>query len=280
MIFASDLDQTLIYSLRSMGSEHEERDLIPAETKDGKTLSYMAVRALYLLRELSERAMFVPVTTRTIAQYGRIHILQDLIKPKYAVTSNGGNLLIDGEPDRSWNRNICRQIESECAPSEQVQKLFQEIASPEWVIGERFCDEMFFAYVIDRKRMPIEAVKELATRLAKEGWETSIQGRKVYLVPRVVNKRDALLHLQELEGKEIRIASGDSLLDRCMLDIAAHAIAPRHGELYREHQADPIEQNYLFTNRSGILAAVEILESAAELLSGEKKAALQSGARG
>lgn len=30
------------------------------------------------------------------------------------------------------------------------------------------------------------------------------------------------------------VASGDSLLDRCLLDYADYAIAPRHGELYRE----------------------------------------------
>ncbi|PWK13101.1 hydrolase [Tumebacillus permanentifrigoris] len=266
MIFASDLDQTLIYSARSMGTGHADSDIVPAELKDGKVLSYMAIAALALLREVADQLMFIPVTTRTIAQYQRIHLFQDEIRPKYAITSNGGNLLIDGVPDQQWAQEMHRKKEQTCAPSAEVLRLFHEIASPDWVIGERFCDELFFAIVIKREAMPLAAVLDLADRLSGMGWETSVQGRKVYLVPNVINKQAALVHIQEREGRTVLLASGDSLLDRCMLDLAHTALAPRHGELYREHQSRQNDSPYAFTEGSGILAAVEIVQQAVKLL--------------
>ncbi|ASS74040.1 hypothetical protein CIG75_02950 [Tumebacillus algifaecis] len=270
MIFASDLDQTLIYSQRSKGSDCAESMLIPVETKNGQTVSYIAVQALSLLQELSERAMFVPVTTRTIEQYQRIHLFQEQIKPKYAVTSNGGHILIDGVADPNWHDAIRRNLEHSCTPSDQVRRLFHEIATPDWVSAERFCDGLFYAFLIQRDRLPIAEMQGLAAELDALGWDTSVQGRKVYLVPRVVSKRDALVYLQELEGKTVRFASGDSLLDRCMLDVAEHAFVPRHGELYREHQgrSDQAPVVYRFTEGSGALAAVEILQAISDLLNG------------
>ncbi|ARU60339.1 hydrolase [Tumebacillus avium] len=259
MIFASDLDQTLIYSQRSLGSTMKSSGLIPVELKDGAPLSYMPEQALELLREVAERATFVPVTTRTVEQYRRIHLFQEQILPKYAVTSNGGNILFDGVPDLEWNRNLHRSIRETCSPAEDVYKIFREFATPEWVLDERFCDEMFFAIRIERERMPQEQVIRAAERLKAWGWGLSIQGRKLYLVPDAVSKSAALAYLEELSGKEVRLASGDSLLDRSMLDHARHSIIPRHGELYRE------QAEYLMTRVSGVFAAVEILQLAFEL---------------
>ncbi|TCP57928.1 hydroxymethylpyrimidine pyrophosphatase-like HAD family hydrolase [Tumebacillus sp. BK434] len=261
MIFASDLDQTLIYSQRSLGGASDSCELIPVELRDGTPFSYMPKQALELLREVAERAAFVPVTTRTVEQYRRIHLFQEQILPKYAVTSNGGNILFDGEPDPEWNRHLHRLIRETCLPAREAYAVFQAIASPQWVLGERFCDEMYYAIIIRRELMPTDEVMLVAERLKASGWELSVQGRKLYLVPHAVSKRAALAHLEELSGKEVRLASGDSLLDRGMLDFARHAIIPRHGELYRE------QAEYRMTRDAGVSAAVEILLLAAELCS-------------
>lgn len=280
MIYASDLDQTLIYSTRSMGAEFDAATMIPAETKQGSVLSYIAIQALHLLKQIAEQALFVPVTTRTVEQYRRIQIFQGLVVPKYAITSNGGNILIEGAVDEAWHSTIFRRVQSECAPSHEVRRLFQEIVSPEWMKGERFCDNLFFAYVIDRERMPKDEVESVAHVLHTMGWETSVQGRKVYLVPRVVSKRDALAHLQAVTGRDVLLASGDSLLDRSMLEFAKQGIAPRHGELYRAHLAQPTSQDPVFTEQSGILAAVEIVQYAANLLTEWRAAGIQNVGRG
>ncbi len=47
--------------------------------------------------------------------------------------------------------------------------------------------------------------------------------------------------------------------DKCLLDAADYAIAPRHGELFNEQQRNPSSMAYRFTKQSGIFAADEIL---------------------
>jgi hypothetical protein len=266
MIFASDLDQTLIYSLRALGDNFDKNGLVPAEIKDGATTAYIDIEALMLLQELAAQMLVVPVTTRTVEQYRRIRIFQDLIRPSYAVTSNGGNLLIDGVPDPDWNREIGQRIGRECASNDEVLRLFREIATTEWVTAERLCDGLFYSMLIRRDQMPGDDVDRLSERLDTLGWETSVQGRKLYLVPRAVSKGEAVRRLSERVQRPVLLASGDSLLDRSLLDAAQHAVAPRHGELYRQHLATGAYAGYRFTEASGAQAATEIVGIVADLL--------------
>ena len=101
MIFASDLDQTLIYSQPLERAEELGDRIITAELIDGKVRSYMSSSSYQLLQKLMTELIFIPVTTRTMQQYNRIHLISQMLKPTYAVTSNGGNILIDGQPDRN-----------------------------------------------------------------------------------------------------------------------------------------------------------------------------------
>ena len=72
--------------------------------------------------------------------------------------------------------------------------------------------------------MPVEQVAEKIKRVESLGWEASIQGRKLYLVPSAVNKRAAVEHIRHQIGNVPVVASGDSLLDRCLLDFADYAV--------------------------------------------------------
>ncbi|WP_068498230.1 HAD family hydrolase [Paenibacillus kribbensis] len=259
MIYASDLDQTLIYSKRSLGVPLESAGLLPAEHIDGATAAFISAQALQLLKTLPENIMFIPVTTRTMAQYRRITVFQTELVPAYAVTSNGGNIIVGGEVDREWNRRIHEQVRREGAHAEEARQVFGQVLHEDWVISESYCDELFYAFVIERDRMPLEQVLEKARIMREMGWEVSIQGRKVYLVPAAVNKQAAVEHIRHLTDGGPVVASGDSLLDRCLLDYADYAIAPRHGELYREQLRDELEVNYRFTELSGAYAADEIM---------------------
>ncbi|MCW3795291.1 hydrolase [Paenibacillus sp. LS1] len=260
MIYASDLDQTLIYSRRSMGVSEDASGLVPAEWIRGELSAFMSAEALHKLKTLPEDIIFIPVTTRTVEQYQRIRIFQQDVIPAYAITSNGGNILIDGKVDLAWNDYVRSQLQEYSAAAVEVRQLFGDVLNSDWVAGERLCDELFYAFVIHRDRMPIEQVTEKIHALGALGWEASIQGRKLYLVPSGVNKSAAVEHVRHQIGDVPVIASGDSLLDRCLLDFADYAIAPRHGELYREKQRNPDKIPYQFTEQSGIFAADEILE--------------------
>ncbi|WP_145333053.1 HAD family hydrolase [Paenibacillus xylanexedens] len=259
MIYASDLDQTLVYSRRSMGVAEDAPGLVPAEWIRGELSAFMSAETLNQLMTLPKDILFIPVTTRTVAQYQRIQIFQQEVIPFYAITSNGGNILMNGKVDPFWNEHVRSKLQEHSATAAEVRQIFDGVLNKEWVVGERLCDELFFAFVIHRDRMPVEEVTEKIKLVESLGWEASVQGRKLYLVPSAVNKRAAVEHIRHQIGDVPVVASGDSLLDRCLLDYAAYAIAPRHGELYREKQRNPDAVHYQFTEKSGIFAADEIL---------------------
>ncbi|HJV17288.1 MAG TPA: hypothetical protein VJ546_07900, partial [Bacillales bacterium] len=67
MIFATDLDRTLIYSNRALEEfgAPEKSALLPVEKKDEKWISFMTKASFDLLKEIYNRFLFIPVTTRT-----------------------------------------------------------------------------------------------------------------------------------------------------------------------------------------------------------------------
>lgn len=260
MIYASDLDQTLVYSRRALRIPEDTPGLVPAEWINGKLSAFMSAYALERLQSLPQDIVFMPVTTRTVEQYRRIHIFQSECIPKYAVTSNGGNIIVDGQVDDEWNLHMRSLLRQQAATPEEILNLFDDVLSPEWVINQRLCDELFFALLIERDKLPMEHIAEKIRVLETLGWESSIQGRKLYLVPSAVNKRAAVEHIRQRIGDVPVIASGDSLLDRCLLDFAHYAIAPSHGELHVERQRVPEQVPYQFTEQFGAFAADEILD--------------------
>ncbi|MFB9276563.1 hydrolase [Cohnella cellulosilytica] len=262
MIFACDLDQTLIYSRRSMGPVGES-ELVPVEKYEGEDLSFMTRAAYSRLRELSLELDFVPTTTRIYEQYERIHGLTDGIRVRYAIVSNGGRVLVDGRTDAGWDGMIREAVRLTAAPGEEAKALFDRLADPRWVLKERYCDGLFYAVVVDRDGVPDGWMEELTGELAGLGWNCSLQGRKMYLVPDPVSKGAAVRYVKELAGASFVFAAGDSLLDESMLRIADAAMAPAHGELFRMYGGEN-GGSIGFARRSGIGASEEILDAAAK----------------
>ncbi|WP_019914045.1 HAD family hydrolase [Paenibacillus sp. HW567] len=260
MIYASDLDRTLIYSPGAIGVPEDSPGLIPAEIVDGRTVSYISQHALDLLRELAAKIVFMPVTTRTIAQYRRINLFQETIIPDYAITSNGGNILVNGIVDKEWRAAIGRRVERDSATAEEAGNLVRSVVREEWIISERYCDDLFYTFVVYRDLLPADELTRLAEQLHELGWRVSLQGRKLYVVPEAVNKNAAIIHVRRTVHSGPMVASGDSLLDKSLLAGADYAIAPCHGEIFAEQQAGLVKLEYPFTQRSGVFAGDEILQ--------------------
>lgn len=269
LLYASDLDQTLIYSERSRGMDVDDRVMIPAEMVDGRVISHISIRALEQLRQIAGSIPFVPVTTRVLELYHRIHIFREQVVPKYAITSNGAHILINGQVDREWHEQIMLDVRRQSAPPAEAISVFHRVSDPSWIIRESYWEETFFSVLVDREMMPDEQVMAILPELAQLGWGLSIQGRKVYLVPFPVSKNRAIEHVKRMAGADRVIASGDSLLDRGLLDYADEAIAPAHGELYRGFQNGELQGKYGFTARSGIRAAEDILQFVLDIMNRE-----------
>ncbi|MEC0172443.1 HAD family hydrolase [Paenibacillus graminis] len=260
MIYASDLDRTLIYSPSAIGVPEDSQGLVPAEIVDGKTVSYISQHALELLKDLAAKIIFMPVTTRTVAQYRRINLFQDTVIPDYAITSNGGNILVNGVVDQEWRAAVARLVERGSASAEEAGRLVRSVVRTEWIISERYCDELFYTFVVHRDLLPLDEITRLSEHLNSWGWKVSLQGRKLYVVPEAVDKSDAILHVRRTVNSGPMVASGDSLLDKSLLASADYAIAPCHGEIFAEQQAGLVKLEYPFTKQAGVFAGDEIME--------------------
>lgn len=263
MLFASDLDQTLIYSVRAFRllPDHNPPALSAVETYDGRDISYMTDQAIKHLLQFASRASFVPVTTRTIEQYQRISLFRDVIPSVYAVVSNGGNVLVNGMIDQGWNQRVKSNISKMCMCAQDILSQFAEISHSSWAGSLKLADDCFHYCIVERENIPTEELTSFSLWAKSQNWNISLQGRKLYLVPAVVNKWDAVLYVRNLLEEKMIISAGDSLLDLCMLERADYAIAPKHGEVWESYSKGMLPSlSVQFTNQAGILAAEEILD--------------------
>jgi hypothetical protein len=262
MLFASDLDQTLIYSPRSF--RLLPNALLPAislvETYEGRGISFMTDHAIGHLRQLASQYYFVPVTTRTVEQYQRISLFHEQIIPAYGVVSNGGNVIVNGVVDQDWNKMIKEKISQMCLCTQDILSQFHEISHTSWAGPLKMADSCFHYCIVERDNVPTDALASFSLWAKAQNWKISLQGRKLYIVPEVVNKWDAVMYIRDLIKEKVVIAAGDSLLDLCMLEAANYAIAPCHGEIWDSYCSGMLPDSSIqFTNQAGIFAAQEIL---------------------
>ncbi|MCC3276534.1 HAD family hydrolase [Arthrobacter sp. zg-Y20] len=265
-LFASDLDRTLIYSANALFLDTEDAaapGLVVSEVYEGKPLSFMTRAAEDLLVAAAEAAVFVPVTTRTVAQYRRIQLPAP--SPEYAVTTNGGVILHHGEPDADWQDKVRSLVAGGCAPLAEVSAYLARPEFAAWTLKLRTAEDLFAYAVVDRAALPGQFLLELETWCTERGWTVSLQGRKLYCVPVPVTKQDAVAEVARRTGAERIITAGDSLLDRPMLQAADVAFRPAHGEL---DDAGYRDRHLQVTAARGVLAGEEILRRVLGLVRG------------
>jgi hypothetical protein len=255
-LVACDLDQTLIYSRRAfrLPAGADEPDLTVVEIYDGGPAGFVTSRAAAGLAQLAQAAQLVPVTTRTLEQYRRIDLG---VRPRHAVTANGGALLVDGAPDPAWERTVRGRLADAGSPLEEVLRLAEQVADPAWVRTMRVADG-YFVYLVAHERHVIPDLTELETALLAVGWTVSVQGRKVYLVPAALTKQAALAEVVRRVGPAAVAAAGDSLLDAGMLEFADVAVRPAHGEL---HDAGFERPHLRVTTEAGLLGGEQLVQT-------------------
>ncbi|SED12921.1 HAD family hydrolase [Rhodococcus koreensis] len=269
-LIATDLDRTMIYSRAAMELAVTESDvaerpgdenLLCVEVYDGKPLSYVTSAAEAMLRTLTASAVVVPTTTRTVAQFERIDLPG--APWRYAITTNGGNILVDGVPDAGWRSGVDIAIADGGASLVEVGAELSRRIDDSWVRSSRVADELFSYLVVDLDAMPAGFVEEWNDWCVDRGWGASRQGHKIYTMPDAVCKSRAVAEVRSrlvddgvLEPEAPVLAAGDGALDANMLSAADAAIRPRHGELETLGWQHP---TLSVTGSSGIAAGEEIL---------------------
>jgi hydroxymethylpyrimidine pyrophosphatase-like HAD family hydrolase len=262
MIFASDLDRTLIYSKRAIDElgEPEKRFLKPVEKKDDNWVAYMTESSFVALKELSQHSLFVPVTTRTTEQFNRFVIFKEDIPLTYAITSNGANILYKGVPMEDWSAHIFKRMNHESVTQDELLSiLLREGFKFDGQMKQ--AENLFFYFILNILPSASEkkAINEVAT---KYGWRISLQGRKLYFIPHAISKGTALEFICNREGLEVIAGAGDSILDWDFLQNCRYRFVPNHGELAKVSGTI----NRILTENHGVEAGEEILQQFLKLL--------------
>lgn len=207
----SDLDGTLIFS-----AKRKRPGDIVCEYKDGNEISCITSGQAELLPCLD----IIPVTTRSIEQYRRINF-PDGFSPKYALTDNGGNLLVDGFPDPEW-AEMTRSFTQECSVKLSLcREIMERDSFRSFEI--RMVDGLFLFTKSDNPEKSLELLKSNADDMV----ECFSTGAKLYVLPKKLNKGAMAKRLAERLFPDCRIiCAGDSLMDISLLNIADIAVFP------------------------------------------------------
>ncbi|GLY07704.1 MULTISPECIES: hypothetical protein [Actinoplanes] len=251
-LVACDLDRTLIYSAAAVTTPAPPLEV--AETSDGAPLSFHTRGTGPLLAAIGRLAPLVPVTTRTLDQYRRVRLTG--WPPRYAVAANGGHILVDDRVDPAWAGTVAALVGQECAPLGEVHDHLRDAAgADEWLLRVYTADDLFCYAIVERSRLPADWLPELSAWCGQRRWNVSLQGRKVYCMPRPVTKQAAVAEVARRLRTEVLFAAGDSLLDQDLLRAADAGVRPAHGEL---HERGWAHDRIAVTDVSGVMAGEEI----------------------
>ena len=158
-------------------------------------------------------------------------------------------------PDRDWTAQVAARLAGLRARSPRSRPTCGPSAGP-FVLRAAGGEDLFAYAVVDRAALPDGWVDALAAWCAPRGWAVSLQGRKVYAVPRPLTKARPPRRCRERLGGGPLLAAGDSLLDADLLDAADAAVRPAHGELA---EAGFTRDHLTVTDTTGVRAGEEML---------------------
>lgn len=228
MIFATDLDNTMIFSYRRVAGAEEQ--LFCVEYYNGKPITYMTYSAIKMINSLLNQVNVIPVTTRSISQFKRIKLFSTT---EYAIADNGGVILHNGMVHPEWDyyiQNILKKYDLE--GTYQIFKGLPSLISPPRIVDGKF---------VFAKSDDIDSCREyLKCKLDTNIWQISFQGKKIYAIPLEITKGNALRFICEnlIVNQHPVISAGDSNLDISMLDYSDYRIIPLDSSLSSQNIND------------------------------------------
>ncbi len=215
-VFASDLDNTLIYSYRRPIG----KDTVLAERYEGREVSFMTKRSHEMLDQIYHKMTFIPVSTRSVQQYRRIQF-HEKWEPSLALVSNGGTLLVDGKEDKEWKSGSLVLIRPAQEQLEMARQLLEQDEAR--TLDVRMVDDLFVFTKSDRVPDTVARLRDKLDLSQVEVWEN---GSKVYVIPLALNKGEAVRRLKERFQVDFVASAGDSLFDIPLLQQADVAFSP------------------------------------------------------
>lgn len=251
MIYTTDLDRTVIYSNRVISEYPSKIKPRLMEVVDGLEISYTSTAFFNWLKEHdkdNDGITLVANTARSKEEYNRLKLAKYF---DYNILANGGVIRRGDKRIDDWDAYREKLIDV---------KLLEEIV---WDINR--CDGVMVekTKIVDNTYVYTK-VRDKQKFILGNSWikdkyksliDIKIQGIKVYVLLKVMNKGVAIKWLSEYIGEDIWLASGDSETDIEMLSSAKVSMVPRHGVLVRDMMYKP---DIIISN--GIRASIDILD--------------------
>lgn len=216
IIFNTDLDNTIIYSYKHDIGD----DKINVELYQGREISYVSSKTHELLQKVKNEIIVIPTTTRTIEQYNRIELGVGAFK--YALTCNGGVLLVDGNRDEEWYKE---SLELAKPSEEAIRVAYKVLENDERRYFElRYIEELF---LFTKCREPETIVEDLKKVCDLDLVNVFNNGDKVYVVPNNLSKGNAIRRIREKLKADYIVAAGDSEFDISMVTEADKGLVPK-----------------------------------------------------
>lgn len=254
-----DLDGTLIYSQRS--ALMDTSGLIPVEKMDNDNVSFMTSQAYKSLRTLIKNNACVPTTTRRTDQLLRVSAVRNV---EWAISYNGLVISHYGQELEKWTNSIMSRLPKN---KDEVFAKFTRLAK-KYHNTHRTVHDGFF-YMFATKGISEQQKREVFlyyATLDSTEWNLSIQSRKIFIIPQVIDKSIAMQEVLSLSHRDTSFSAGDSLLDLQMMESSHYAMRPSHGELWEAGDSLKISESIFKTKNAGAKAAEEITSYALNLM--------------
>lgn len=237
MLFFTDLDNTMIYSHRHV----TDQPLVWVEELHGRKQSYMTQNT-YSFFEHQNRYRVIPLTTRTKEQYLRLSDSLNRLGWRDVLICNGAIRIYDGKEDLNWTRESIKVSEADRPFFEELLNYVRTEYSEESVVEI----EPFLFYI------KTDAAEETCAKLLEKAEASHLMilrdARKVYCLPRSLNKGRAVERYKKMTGESDTVSAGDSLFDLPMLKSTDICFYPTGLAEYFENQENQIECAGLFSD--------------------------------
>lgn len=211
--FFCDLDHTLIYSHRvALDCKKQVVEML-----NGNAQSFMTERTYSFLNKQSV-VQIIPTTTRSVRQYERLSFFKDC---QYALTCNGGLLLINGKIDEEWHAESLELISSATCELEKAKSVIHKLGTSTEIHNVH---DLFFYIKCDS---PAKLVAHLDKEIPQNYISLLFDAHKVYCLPNGLTKGAAVQRFIKRFGVTKTLAAGDSAFDISMLNAVDLALYPK-----------------------------------------------------
>lgn len=225
MIFAADLDRTLIFSSRTLAPGGAP---LAVEYREDEAAGFMTPGALDTLRRIQHKSVFFVNTMRGMEQAQRVSFVRDGSCP-YLSLQNGLYLYQNGEEDRVWADHVRRTVQAlPLDLTEGIQAVLETLPGID-CLSKRYAYLAVFFVEVDA--FDDDACAKLADDLSAVGWSLQRQRKKLYLLPRDIHKGTVLARVMDLAGERESVGFGDSTFDLPMLQACTAAYTLQGCEL-------------------------------------------------